>query len=266
MFCDTSSLSLSPSIYQKSAENPSLQLAFLRSSLQRQAFLPNLSVPSILLLTQTTVSTRIAGAAPTSLPYNASHSPALLSRLVQKSSPTPLRLTANKSDSRLFPSPLFCSSPTQAVPVCPITPRASPRCPSPIQSTPSPSRSELLNSLHSQGPVYLQRTGHVLEHRGFAEDNREIVRIVGRRLFEEEDDDDEEKTLDKVTFYLLRFKKSCRKVYSYTPIVSVRFKFKSKDKNSNRCSCEALTANEPLEFELGYMKMTNFVTCMYSCS
>lgn len=114
----------------------------------------------------------------------------------QRSSPrrnTPLRNTSRRNTPRRstpgrnrmgiscgqFPSPLFCSSPTQAVPLFLPSP-ASPHCPSPIRNQPElPPNQPVMENLEC------------------------VVRIAGRRLFEsgysiEESPNKSKPTKDKV--------------------------------------------------------------------
>ena len=227
MFHDTSSISLSPSICQRSfspAMLSSSQLAARRAALPPGLFLPNLSIPSILLTTTRVSPSKVvlsplspyktAGLPSSSSPYTTAplqigppqrnstpfydHETSSLLKSSLFLTPTKPSLLPfhRKNSSPIFPSPLFCSSPTRAVPVCPLTPQATPpRCLSPI-TTPSSSRL-LGNVSHSNQPG--EEKEHHMDHKL---EHREIVRIVGRRLFEEEEEGQDEDTAagDKVMF------------------------------------------------------------------
>ncbi|KAL5269647.1 hypothetical protein ACHWQZ_G003187 [Mnemiopsis leidyi] len=181
----SSSWTLSPSLSRASSCDLSILCSVSRDNKMKQTKtsgslllkLPNLSVPSI-LRTPTKNLSRLREHPP--------HTPSFSRRRVsccRNSSPitsgratpssnrrTPRCDRAPRTPCRQFPSPLFCSSPTLAVPLFLGTPASTPHCPSPIRHKPlnKTANSCLLEEKED-------RCGGEIEC---------IVRIAGRRLFE----------------------------------------------------------------------------------
>ena len=141
--------------------------------------LPDLSVPSILRTPtrgpsrhtpRTPSSNRLRTPCYRTTPSNQSDRRTPLSNRVL--SPRPPR-----TPCRDFPSPLFCSSPTLAVPVLLGTPISTPHCPSPIRIR-RISRTQLASSCSEETAAPTQ--GEYVEDAGLDC----VVKIVGRRLFE----------------------------------------------------------------------------------
>ena len=181
---DYSSGSLSPSMSRihwdssRSDTSGDSRMNFDRSDGPVLLMLPDLSVPSI-LRSPTRRFTRFRVDSPRTPSFNRMKTSCCrITPDMPRRSTTPSRRVgtprsdhAPRTPLRQFPSPLFCSSPTRAVPLCLGTPTATPRCPSPIRIKPT----------RTSDQSYLEdKAGPQVEE----DDAQCVVRIAGRRLFE----------------------------------------------------------------------------------